>query len=167
MKKGLVTGVVILLGASLAACGNSTSSSNGPKPSAKNLEIAKSLKKEINTDGQKVAKVKVDPEVVDDQSKNDKAHQVIKVTIVDKEVQSALKADKEAIDDGSATTDQKMYVSGIQDIVHKEAQKLNSKDTIELGYNIDSDNSVLIAGSSKSSDFVPMVSIDDSDLTSN
>lgn len=166
MKKTVLITTAVLGVLTLTACSNSKSSgSNNPQPSAANVKIAKDLRRDFNTDDQKVVKVKVDPSVVDDQSKTDskgnqKPHQDIKVTVTDKSTINAIKQDKTAIDGGTATTDQEMYISGIQEQVSKEAKKLkNSTDTISFGYDEDSDNNVLIAKSQKDKDIIKQTTV--------
>lgn len=173
MKKMITIGVTALAALSLAACGNSNSkdSSSSSKASitkvaasSTNQKIAKDVAKEFNTNGEKTVKTTVETNIVDDQSKKDKngnqvAHQEVKIMVQDKSTISKLKKDKAAIDNGSATSDQKMYIASIQDIITKAAKKLNSTDTIIFGYEEDNDNIVLIAKSMKSKNIIKPVSI--------
>ncbi len=168
MKKIIAVLCAATLAVTLTACTNSSKSSNSKntesavaKGSASNRKAAKELAKQFNTDGNKAVTTKVETNVVDDQSKDNKAHEVIEVTVVDKDTINTLKKDKSAIDKGTASSDQKMYVASIQDIITKQAKKLNNNnDTIQFGYKEDSDNTILIAGSSKAKDFVTPVTVD-------
>ncbi|MCP8855967.1 MULTISPECIES: hypothetical protein [Latilactobacillus] len=170
MKKTYLLSAIALLSIGLAACSNnkdsSTESTTTQVGSSANRKLAKDLDKQFNTDGQRVVKTKVETDVVDDQSKTDskgnqKPHEVINVNVIDKETADKLKTDKAAIDNDSATTDQKMYIAGIQEIISKEAKKLsNENDTIKFGHKIDGDNTDVYALSSKTKDVITQVTVD-------
>lgn len=118
------------------------------------------LEKQFNSDNDKIVTVDVKTDVVDDQSKDNKPHEEIKVVVKDKDTIEKLKTDKNAIDNDNASDDQKMYIAGIQDIISDAAKKLNNNaDTITFGYKMDADNTMLIAGSSRTKDFVKPVEI--------
>ncbi|KRM98794.1 hypothetical protein [Loigolactobacillus rennini] len=168
MKKLYLMCAAALLGVSAVGCTNNNSSNannnrtetTSTKASANNLKITKDLEKQFNSDNDKIVAVDVKTDVVDDQSKDNKPHEEIKVTVKDKDTIEKLKTDKNAIDNGNASDDQKMYIAGIQDIISNEAKKLNNNaDTITFGYKMDADNTMLIAGSSKTKDFVKPVEI--------
>lgn len=155
MKKlALVTTLLASL-TLLTACGsNNSNSSTSSKekteePSKKatnvatstNKKIANELEKEINKDG-KVAKVTIEPEMYDDQSKKDKdggmiAHQAIEAKITDKDVINQLKQDED--------TDDKLFSEGIKEIADKFSSELKGNDTISIGYDIDTDQSNTVA----------------------
>lgn len=151
MKK-LALGMTLLTSATLmTACGgNNTNDSTSSKTKTEqtkkvatstNKKIASELSKEINKDG-KVATVKVEPEVVDDQSKKDKdggmiAHQAIEAKITDKDVINQLKQDED--------TDDKLFSEGIKEIADKFSSELKGNDTISIGYDIDTDQSNAVA----------------------
>lgn len=170
MKKLYSLSAIALLSIGLVACNNSkdssTKSSTTQVGSSANRKLAKDLDKQFNTDGQKVVKATVETDVVDDQSVTDikgnqKPHEVINVNVIDKETADKLKTDKTAIDDGSATTDQEMYIAGIQEIISKEAKKLsNENDTIKFGHKTDADNTDVYALSSKTKDVIAQVTVD-------
>lgn len=168
MKKLYLMCAVAVLGIGIAGCTNSSSSNannnrtktTSTKASANNLKIAKSLEKQFNSDNDKIVTVDVKTDVVDDQSKDNKPHEEIKVVVKDKDTIEKLKTDKNAIDNDNASDDQKMYIAGIQDIISDAAKKLNNNaDTITFGYKMDADNTMLIAGSSRTKDFVKPVEI--------
>ncbi|WP_024748152.1 hypothetical protein [Levilactobacillus namurensis] len=172
MKKLITLSLATLTTLSLVACSSSkSSSSNGDSrstsskvASTQNEKIAKRVSKEFNTDGEKVVTTKIETNVVDDQSKTNKngdqvPHESIKILVTDKATKNKIKKDKAAIDNGSATYDQKMYILGIQETISNAAKKLNNKDTISFGYQEDSDNSVLVALSMKNKDVIQHVSI--------
>lgn len=170
MKKTYLLSAVALLSIGLAACSSkgstgSTSSKTEQVGSAANRKIAKELAAELNKDG-KIAKVTVEPEVRDDQSKkNDKGemqpHEVINAIITDKKIAKTLDADKEAISNDTATNDQKMYLLSMQEIVSNAAKKLNnSNDTVELNSKMSEDNYNVYALSTKDKDVIEHVTID-------
>lgn len=159
MKKVAMFLSIALIGITLVGCSSNSSQSSKPEGSANNRKIAKSLKSEINSDG-KVGTVKVETEVTDEQSVDNKPHEVVSVVVTDKTVKDELKADEDALDAGTATTDQSMYVAGMQDIISKAAKKLdNNKDTVEMKYEIDSDNFRAVALSMKDKDIIAPVTI--------
>ena len=151
MKK-LALGMTLLASATLmTACGgNSTKDSTSSKTKTEqtkkvatstNKKIANELEKEINKDG-KVAKVTIEPEMYDDQSKKDKdggmiAHQAIEAKITDKDVINQLKQDED--------TDDKLFSEGIKEIADKFSSELKGNDTISIGYDIDTDQSNAVA----------------------
>ncbi|ATO46069.1 hypothetical protein C5L30_000282 [Companilactobacillus farciminis] len=151
MKK-LALGMTLLASATLmTACGgNSTKDSTSSKTKTEqtkkvatstNKKIASELSKEINKDG-KVATVKVEPEVVDDQSKKDKdgnmiAHQDIIAKITDKDVIDKLKDDEQS--------DDQLFTEGIKEIADKFHSELKGNDTISIDYDIDTDQANTVA----------------------
>ena len=151
MKK-LALGMTLLASATLmTACGgNNTNDSTSSKTKTErakkvatstNKKIASELSKEINKDG-KVATVKVEPEVVDDQSKKDKdgnmiAHQDIKAKITDKDVIDKLKDDEQS--------DDQLFSEGIKEIADKFHSELKGNDTISIDYDIDTDQANTVA----------------------
>ncbi|QGG59099.1 hypothetical protein [Loigolactobacillus bifermentans] len=165
MKKFILICATGLLGIGLAGCSNSSNQSSDSSAktesvaSKNNVKLAKDLEKQFNKDG-KVATTKVEPEVVDDQSKDNKPHEEIKVIITDKALIKTITADEDAIRNDTATDDQKMYIATLQEMISKEAKKLdNTKDTISLIYKMDDQNNYQIAGSSKTHDFVKLVEV--------
>lgn len=171
MKKLYFMSAIVLLGVGVSACSSDTAKSNGsstaktesvsdaPKASANNTKLAKDLESQFNKDG-KAVEAKVEPEVVDDQSVNNKSHQRIIVTATDKDLINRLQAAKDANDNDSATDDQKMLLASIQSAISDEAKQLdNDKDTITFEYKIDSNNSMSIALSNKTSDIIPLVDV--------
>jgi ABC-type glycerol-3-phosphate transport system substrate-binding protein len=151
MKK-LALGMTLLASATLmTSCGgNNTNDSTSSKTKTEqtkkvatstNKKIASELSKEINKDG-KVATVKVEPEVVDDQSKKDKdgnmiAHQDIIAKITDKDVIDKLKDDEQS--------DDQLFTEGIKEIADKFHSELKGNDTISIDYDIDTDQANTVA----------------------
>lgn len=94
--------------------------------------IKKSLDKKFNQNGP-VVKIKTEQNINDSTSKH--PHSVIVIRLTDKQTQKYLKTSYEAVQSGQATDDQKMYVYSIQDIVSKQAKKLdNNYDVIQFVY---------------------------------
>lgn len=150
MKKHIVLlfSTLLLVPSLLTACGtNNRKSSNIntetteklPTSTKINNAIAKSLEKELNKDG-KVATVRVEPETYDENSAKKKdgstiAHQEIEARITDKGV---IKKYEEDGDDG-------LFAEGIKEIADEFHSKLKGHDVINIGYDIDKDQSMTIA----------------------
>lgn len=125
--------------------------------STKYKSIVKDIKKQFNKDGKAVT-VKVKKGVVD--SEQQKKHSVVKVTIKSAELKKNVKSAQNAIDDGSATTDQQTLIYGIQKVISDEAKKLkNKKDVVTFDYKLSPDNYRTIARSSKTKDIIPLVDV--------
>lgn len=108
--------------------------------------IKKSLDKKFNQNGP-VVKIKTEQNINDSTSKH--PHSVIVIRLTDKQTQKYLKTSYEAVQSGQATDDQKMYVYSIQDIVSKQAKKLdNNYDVIQFVYK-DGNKFVPVASSQK------------------
>jgi len=158
----------------LVACTNTTSKTTSQNnhssqvhrtnmPSKNNQKIAKQLATEFNTNA-KVVTTKVETAVVDDQSKQDKKghqlpHQAIQVMVTDKTIITKLKSIENKIRGGKASTDEKLYIIGIQETISKAAKKLNNSDTVDFGYQDDQNNTSLIAKSMKNKDIIKQVTI--------
>lgn len=156
MKKLALAATLFTSVTLLTACGSSNNSTSSKSSKEKteqttkkktkvatstNKKIASELDKELNKDG-KVAKVKVEPEVYDEQSKKNKdggmvAHQSIDAKITDKDVIKKLKDDED--------TNDKLFSEGIKEIADKFHSELKGNDTISIGYDIDTDQSNTVA----------------------
>lgn len=170
MRKVISISAIILAALSLAACSNSSnksaksSSTSSPETrtiSSTNERIAKSLTKEFGAD---TVDVKVQTDVVDDQSKTDKngnqvPHQEIRVLVTDKKILDKVKKDKEAIESNKANNNQKLYILGIQETVAKQAKKLSGNDTIFFGYEIDTNQYEGVALANKDKNIIHEVEI--------
>ncbi|RRK09783.1 hypothetical protein D1831_10765 [Lactiplantibacillus garii] len=173
MNKLITGGLVLLSTGLLSACHQSASPSSAKHSTAtarrstksvtaNNRKIAQHVAREFNKNGQAVT-VRTATEVIDDQSKkvNGKSvpHQEIRVLITDKQVLKAVKEAKTAVSNQTASTDQKMYLAGIQETITKAARELKGQDTLTMGYEEDADNTVLVAASMKDKDLIKPVEI--------
>jgi hypothetical protein len=94
--------------------------------------IQKNLNQKFNQNG-RVVTIKTEQNINDSTSKH--PHSVVVIRLTDKQTQKYLKTSYEAVQSGQATDDQKMYVYSIQDIVSKQAKKLdNNYDVIQFVY---------------------------------
>ena len=117
-------------------------------------KIKKELNQQFNSNG-KVATVKEDRNINDKTSK--KSHTVIIVVVTDKQTQKYIKTTYEAVQNNNATTDQKLYIRSIQNIIQKSAKKLdNNYDVIQFVYK-DNKSYVPVASSQKNKNLIPLV----------
>ena len=117
-------------------------------------KIKKELAQQFNSNG-KVATVKEDRNINDKTSK--KSHTVIIVILTDKQTQKYIKTTYEAVQNDTATTDQKLYIRSIQNIIQKSAKKLdNNYDVIQFVYK-DNKSYIPVASSQKNKNLIPLV----------
>lgn len=117
-------------------------------------KIKKELTQQFNSNG-KVATVKEDRNINDKTSK--KSHTVIIVVLTDKQTQKYIKTTYEAVQNDTATTDQKLYIRSIQNIIQKSAKKLdNNYDVIQFVYK-DNKSYIPVASSQKNKNLIPLV----------
>ena len=167
MRKLTLIGVTILIVLSLAACSNKTSENTISKESTSKLSP---ITKEEKTDNSKFNSVISDiKSQLDPKSEggwnykitNDVTNEYIsKGTII--EVRPTYKSGAENLkkiydDANSGNTDSQVAKLALQNIISDTAKKLpDDNSEITLGYSIDSDNSVLLAASTKEKDIIPL-----------
>lgn len=134
-----------------------TSSKIASKPKTEYKAIKKSLDKSFNQNG-KVVDIKEEHDINDSTSKH--AHTVIVIKLTDKQTQKYMKTSYEAVQNNQASDDQKMYIYSIQDLVSKQAKKLNNNyDVIQFVYK-DGKKYIPIASSQKNRFLIKPVKID-------
>jgi len=134
-----------------------TSSKVVSKPKTEYKAIKKSLDKNFNQNG-KVVDIKEEHDINDSTSKH--AHTVIVIKLTDKQTQKYMKTSYEAVQNNQASDDQKMYIYSIQDLVSKQAKKLNNNyDVIQFVYK-DGKKYIPIASSQKNRFLIKPVKID-------
>lgn len=162
-----IVGVVIFAGLlcffTLKTPSKTTSKTNSTtKPKVEYTAIKKSLNKQFNTNGP-IVSVKEDHDINDSTSKY--PHTVIVVNLTDKQTQKYLKTTYEAVQGGTATEDQKMYIYSIQEIIAKQAKKLkNNHDVIQFVYK-DGKKYIPVASSQKNKFLIKPVKLENKDAT--
>lgn len=135
---------------------NTKQSSSSSSSKASNYSaLVKDLKTTFDKDNEGLVKVVVTSDVTDDTS--NVKHTVIDV-MTSGEGTTNIKVLQDALNDGSATDDQKLAIQGIRQEISDEAKKLdNDHDVLMFSYPIDADNSYTIAESMKTKDIIPIV----------
>lgn len=161
MKKLTLIGVTILTALSLAACSNKTSENTNSKESTSKLSP---ITKEGKTDNSKFNSVisdiksQLDPKSEGGWNYKITNEYISKGTII--EVSPTYKSGAENLkkiydDANSGNTDSQVAKLALQKIISDTAKKLpDDNSEITLGYSIDSDNSVLLAASTKEKDIM-------------
>lgn len=126
------------------------------KPTPEYKAIKKNLDQNFNQNG-RVVEIKEEHNINDSTSKH--PHTVIVIKLVDKQTQKYLQTSYEAVQNGQATEDQKMYVYSIQKIVSSQAKRLdNNYDVIQFVYK-DGKKYVPVASSQKNKFIIKPVKI--------
>lgn len=133
-----------------------TTNQTTSKPKVEYKAIKKNLNQKFNSNGP-VVQVKEEHNINDSTSKH--PHTVIVVKLTDKQTQKYLKTSYEAVQNGQASDDQKVYIYSIQKIVSDEAKKLhNNYDVIQFVYK-DGKKYVPVASSQKNKFLIKPVKI--------
>lgn len=135
----------------------STVESSATPVNDQNLEdVAKIMEDKFNTDGEKLVKVEIEKDVIDDTS--DDAHSVIKVTVIDDEARKNMQTMKDAVDSNTADDTQRTSIYGIQLNVEEAAQQLENENDIVQFINPDTNgNNIVIAMSKKNENIIPLI----------
>ena len=168
MKKLVLLGVTVLGITSLAACSSNSSKTTNSKSTEKSSSVAvkkvdnskfdtivNELKKDFDKDNEGLITTKIENDVID--SDFPKGHTIIKVMTTNKSTDN-IKNMLDAINGNTATDSQKLGIQAIRQEVSDVAKKLPDNTTeINFGYAIDSDNTQLVAASTKVKDIIPIV----------
>lgn len=126
------------------------------QPKTEYKAIKKALDQNFNQNG-RVVTIKQENNINDSTSKH--PHSVIIVKLTDKQTQKYLKTTYEAVQNGQGTDDQKLYIHSIQNIIAKQAKKLdNNYDVIQFVYK-DGNKYVPVASSQKNKYLIKPVEI--------
>jgi hypothetical protein len=110
----------------------------------------------FNTDGEKNVNVLEIPNIADETAPD--GHTVIKIEIIDPESRKITMENQNAVDSGTATTEQRLAIKGLQLVVEDYAKKLNNDiDAIELINPDNANRNIVIAFSSKTKNIIPII----------
>ncbi len=157
---GVAIIAIIMSVFTLRSPSKTTSHSTSNKSKVEYTAIKKNLDKKFNDNG-RIVEIKEEHDINDSTSK--KPHTVIVIRLIDNQTQKYLKTTYEAVQNNTASEDQKMYIYSIQKIVSDQAKKLhNDNDVIQFVYK-DGKKYVPVASSQKNKFLITPVKIQNDD----
>ena len=166
MKKIILFGAASFALLSLVACSDNSSESKSntetstteqaSKPdNSKFNEIIKELKKDLDKDNEGLVDIKITNDAIDENF--DKGHTIIDVIASETSAKN-IKPMLDAINSGEATDNEKLGIQAIRQEISDTAKKLPDNTTqINFSLPIDSDNSQLVAASTKTKDIIHVI----------